>query len=380
MKPRTKPILLASLTVLLALSVLLLAACDGQQGDAEKTASRAPDAAASQMPDASASQAPDAAASEPSTRSITDFSGVTVEIPAELDSIAASYAAAEEIFVMLGAQEKNIGVSDDNLTNKWLTLFDPSLPEKARIFPGWALDQEALLKADPQLVVCHSPEIAQEVRDLGIAAIYAMGTDPDSLIETIGLIGSALGGDAQAKAEELADFYKQNMAQATERTAGLEEGQIKRVYYTTGTDPLNTEGKGSIVTSWIEMAGGRNVAADAGVEGMFVDVDLEDILVWDPEVIVSCAPKATELFLSDSRFADLTAVKNGAVYSSPEGAFVWCVRSADEAMMTLWAATVIQPELFGDIDYSTVVADFYERFYGYSLTDDEIQSILHPNS
>ncbi|MDR1014703.1 MAG: ABC transporter substrate-binding protein [Coriobacteriales bacterium] len=314
----------------------------------------------------------------PKTRTVVDLLGESIEVPTQVDTIAASYAAAEEIFLLLGVQDRNVGVSDDNIENEWLLKFDPGLSDNARIFPGWALDQEALLKASPDVVICHSPEIAAEVRSLAIPAVYAMGTDPDSLIATIELTGEILGGDAEARAKGLAAYYRDNMEQATSRTRALDQDQIKRVYYTTGTDPLNTEGKGSIVTSWIEMAGGRNVAADAGVEGMFIDVDLEDLLAWDPEVVISCDPAATEVFLTDQRFAEMSAVKNNAVRTSPAGAFVWCVRSADEALMTLWATTVIQPDLCSDIKYEDIVRDFYGQFYHYEPTDAEIQGILWP--
>ena len=312
------------------------------------------------------------------TRTVTDLSGTVVEIPAEVTSIAATYPAAEEIFLMVGADDINVSVSSSNLDNEWMQVLYPELAEKPQLFPSMEVDAEALLKASPDVVVCHSEALAEQVRALGIPAVYAMGTSPETLIDTIELVGEIVGGDAGEKAEKLVAYYKDNMAQATERTDKLTDGECTRVYYATGSGPLNTEGNGSIVTDWIEMAGGVNVSAENGVDGMFVDIDMEDLLAWDPEVIVTCTPEVAQEFMTDKRFANVTAVKNGAVYASPEGAFTWCVRSADEALMTLWAATVIQPDLFSDIDYAEVVKDFYEEFYGYTPSDEEVEGILNP--
>ena len=125
------------------------------------------------------------------------------------------------------------------------------------------------------------------------------------------------------------------------------------------------------------MGGGTNVSADNGVEGTFKDITTEQLLQWDPEVIVTCTEEVRDQFLSDPVYAELTAVKNNAVYASPSGAYTWCVRSADEATMTLWAATVIQPEMFSDIDYVEITKDFYRDFYDYVLTDEEAADILN---
>ena len=126
------------------------------------------------------------------------------------------------------------------------------------------------------------------------------------------------------------------------------------------------------------MAGGVNVATENGIEGTFKDITLEDLLAWDPEVIVARDAAHKTEYMSDSRFADLQAVKNNRVYVNPKGVFVWCVRSADEVLQPVWAATVIQPELFGDVDMNKYTYDFYSTYYHYDASDEDLQSILFP--
>ena len=44
--------------------------------------------------------------------------------------------------------------------------------------------------------------------------------------------------------------------------------------------------------------------------------------------------------------------------------------------MLLWLATVIQPDLFADIDVVEEIKYYYREFYSYNLTDGEAQKIL----
>ncbi|GAA2184271.1 ABC transporter substrate-binding protein [Brooklawnia cerclae] len=322
---------------------------------------------------------PSASPSVAATRSVTDVLGNVVEIPTTVTRIVTAYPAVDQIFLLLGAQDKVVALNKNNTTNDLLLTLAPEYADLPVVFDSSSnFDTEALLAVNPDVVIAGSQEVADAVQQVGIPAVVAMSTSPDTLKQTITLIGDILG--ATDRAEEFIAYYDDNMAQATQRTESLTDAERTRVYYATGTGPLNTEAKGSIVTDWIEMAGGTNVATDAGVEGMFVDISAEQLFSWDPEVIICTSAQSCAQFLDDDVYADLTAVKNKAVYPSPSGAYTWSVRSAEEATMTLWAATKIQPDLFTDVDYVQITKDFYEQFYGYALTDEQTEAILEPSA
>lgn len=322
---------------------------------------------------------PSAAPSVAATRSVTDVLGNVVKIPTTVTRVVSAYPAVDQIFLLLGVQDKVVALNKNNTTNNLLLTLAPGYAKLPVVFDASSnFDKEALLAAHPDVVIAGSQKVADAVQQVGIPAVVAVATSPETLKQTITLIGDILGATARAK--EFISYYDSNMAQATQRTASLTSAERTRVYYATGTGPLNTEAKGSIVTNWITMAGGTNVAADAGVTGMFVDISAEQLLSWDPEVIICTSAQSCAQFLSNSTYASLTAVKNKAVYPSPSGAYVWSVRSAEEATMTLWAATKIQPKLFGDIDYMQITKDFYKQFYGYTLTDAQAKAILEPSA
>ena len=42
--------------------------------------------------------------------------------------------------------------------------------------------------------------------------------------------------------------------------------------------------------------------------------------------------------------------------------------------MMLWLATIVQPELFSDIDIIEEIKYYYREFYEFELTDEQAQS------
>jgi len=41
-------------------------------------------------------------------------------------------------------------------------------------------------------------------------------------------------------------------------------------------------------------------------------------------------------------------------------------------------ADKLHPELFQDIDMDQMIKDYYEKFYGHTLTDDDLKEIYNP--
>ena len=125
------------------------------------------------------------------------------------------------------------------------------------------------------------------------------------------------------------------------------------------------------------LSGAQNLAADDTGE-WWRTVDAEQLLVWNPEMIVIPA-YATDLkpadIYSNPMFAALNAVKNKRVYKFPQ-----FNRSPDAPEIYLsddWLARVAHPELFPDLKaFPGAVKDVYKTIYGKDLTDQQIESIF----
>ena len=125
------------------------------------------------------------------------------------------------------------------------------------------------------------------------------------------------------------------------------------------------------------LSGARNLAADDTGE-WWRTVDAEQLLVWNPAIIVIPA-YATELkpadFYGNAVLANLDAVKNKRVYKFPQ-----FNRSPDAAEIYLsddWLARVANPARFSDAEeFRDTVKDGYKLIYQKDLTDEQIRFIL----
>ena len=73
-------------------------------------------------------------------------------------------------------------------------------------------------------------------------------------------------------------------------------------------------------------------------------------------------------------------MKNKAVYANPTGVYLWDRYSAEEALQILWAAKLLWPTQFANIDIIQQTKNFYSTiFFHYQLTDADVAAILAGN-
>jgi iron complex transport system substrate-binding protein len=125
------------------------------------------------------------------------------------------------------------------------------------------------------------------------------------------------------------------------------------------------------------LSAARDVAAD-GTEEWWRTIDAEQLLVWNPEIILIPA-YATDLkpadFYSNPTFANLDAVKNKRVYKFPQ-----FDRSPDAAEIFLnddWLARIANPDYFKNPkEFGETVRASYKLIYQKDLTDEQFRAIM----
>jgi iron complex transport system substrate-binding protein len=220
-------------------------------------------------------------------------------------------------------------------------------------------------------------DIQKKLDEFKIPYVLVYYSTNDEFKKGIELIGEVLGPKEKELALNFAKYYDSNIKKVADITDKLTVEKKKRVYYV-AANPLNTEGKSSIVTSWINISGGVNVAAENGIENLTANVSVEDVIKWDPEVIIIRDAANKKLIMEDEKWKNISAVKNGRVYINPKGVNVWSARSADGALQPLWASKTIHPELFENLDIESETRYFYEKYYNYKVNDEELKDILYP--
>ena len=316
------------------------------------------------------------------TRTVVDMTGRSVQIPANVTRVATDYPALDATMLLLGAADRIVATSPG--VGPLFQTLDPPFKNVAMPFDSTLANAnvEALLATRPQVVLL-SPSarvLLPTFQRVGIPAlVFASFQDPTQLKAGVTAVANVLGGSAIARAQQFATYYDANIAQVQAKTAGIPPVSQPKVYYTAG-NPLQTEGQGSIVDFWMNEGGGQNVAAVNGINTApaFVTVTLEDVLKWNPDIIVCRDPATKPQILADPRWSAVSAVRNNRVYVNPSGVYVWSVRSAESALEPLWAAKTFHPDLFPNLDVANEVKKFYAQFYSCQLSDQQVNAILNP--
>jgi iron complex transport system substrate-binding protein len=305
-------------------------------------------------------------------RTVVDMSGRTVTLPARVNRVAVG-GALNQMVLMLGSPDKIVATATVVHSNPMFVRIYPKIKAVPAPFVIADANVEELLKTRPEVVFGGNDKL----RELGFPVIKVSLKDPDEIKQAVRLVGKVLGTKEEKTAARFCRYYDANMKRVSDRTGAIPVNQRLKVYYA-GNKLLTTDGKDSITTSWIEMAGGVNVAARGGVEGVGRPVSPEDIIDWNPDVIVVTEPGARARILKSDQWQRINAVIKNRVYINPKGVYLWSVRSGEEALQTLWVAKVLYPQLFKDLDLILEVKKFYRDFYKYPLSETEARGILYP--
>lgn len=313
------------------------------------------------------------------TRSITDGAGRRVNVPARVQRIFPAGPPAA-IWLYTLAPDALIGWPRANRGPE-LEFLLPGIgnrPEVGRLTGrGNTTNLEQLLLAKPDLIVdagsTRQPfaELADRVQaQTGIPYALLDGR-LDATAPGYILLGELTG--RQERAALLARYAADTLRTVRERVARA--SAQPRVYYARGPEGLETGLGGSINVEMFEAMGIRHEAA--GLQGGLARVSMEQVLGWDPEVIVTIDQTFAQTVRSNPLWRSVSAVKTGRVHLSPKLPFGWIdfPPGANRLPGLWWLGSKVFPALFPE-DLSVITREFYKLFYQVDLNPGQVQRVL----
>lgn len=322
------------------------------------------------------------------TREITDMAGRKVTVPAaeDIESVFSTGPVAA-IFMYMVAPDKLLGWNYElNDVEKSIIL------EKYHDLPnfgmGDAINYEAVIAANPTIALnCGKINDAMVSdcdalsKSLGIPVI-AVDNELNNSAEAFRFMGELLG--VEDHAEELVE-YSEKIFTDIASLADIPEDEKVSVYFGNGEDSLETAPRGSQHAQILDAVNVTNVADLELGDGSRVQISAEQLLAWDPDVIVvNGEPKAdksgnsaAEDILSNPDYASLKAVQDNKVYGTPNAPFSWVDRPAgpNRLIGMRWLSAVVYPEYI-KCDVNKEIREFFNLFYHVALSDEQLENVL----
>ena len=322
------------------------------------------------------------------TREITDMAGRKVTVPAaeDIESVFSTGPVAA-IFMYMVAPDKLLGWNYElNDVEKSIIL------EKYHDLPnfgmGDAINYEAVIAANP--TIAHNCGKINDAmvsdcdalsKSLGIPVI-AVDNELNNSAEAFRFMGELLG--VEDHAEELAE-YSEKIFTDIASLADIPEDEKVSVYFGNGEDSLETAPRGSQHAQILDAVNVTNVADLELGDGSRVQISAEQLLAWNPDVIVvNGEPKAdksgnsaAEDILSNPDYASLKAVQDNKVYGTPNAPFSWVDRPAgpNRLIGMRWLSAVVYPEYI-KCDVNEEIREFFNLFYHVDLSDEQLENVL----
>lgn len=242
-------------------------------------------------------------------------------------------------------------------------LMKAAKPDIARTIPsaggGTDINMEALMKLKPELVVTWTarPENITYMEQKGLKVYSIYPESIEELYEVIRFHGTVFNRKKRAQ-EVLAEMEK-SFAMVRTRVAGIPVEKKRKVLWL-GSRPTSVACAIGVNNDVINLIGGVNPAAV--YQQRNVDVSMEQIIAWNPDVIFiwGNAKYSADDVMNNPQWRFVKAVRERRVFKAPE----WSTWSPRLAPAVLWMAARTYPERFRDVNIGETADHFYRKVFG----------------
>jgi iron complex transport system substrate-binding protein len=308
-------------------------------------------------------------------RVITDILGRQVELPVQVSRIAAIGGAAR-ILTYAGCADRLVGVTEMDQSNvaamPYSVVNAAHFQTIATVGTGGSNDTvyvEELVTLAPDVIFAMTDiDTVNDVQNqtgIPVVAVYPTELFDASLFDSLTLIGDIMG--TRERCDAVVAYIKGCQQDLIDRTKDIPEEQKPTVY----AGAVSFRGAHGFEGTYgayppFDAIGAVNVVDETGQTGALL-IDLEKVLVWDPDIIF-LNPANMNLVNEDyvvngSFYESLTAVQNGAVYSQISYNYNWTnieIAIAD----TYYAGKIIFPDAFADVDPVEKADEIFQALLG----------------
>ena len=306
------------------------------------------------------------------SRTFIDMAGRTETVPDTVTRVTAIHPIISHMLWRL-APEK-ISSIDIEFKDRLYFMSDAekkrllSLPVTASL-PN--MQRETILQISPDIVVSLKKDLKIDARQeaYGLPVVAASKDSLAEYADSWRLMGELVGKESEGN--QFGTYWDTLVKDITDISDKIPAERKLKVYYAQPSI-TTTVGPETIMASIIRYAGGVDFFQSHKInvvqsESESVVVSLENIVSWDPDVIITKTAAARDEILSSPAWGGVAAVKSGRVYSTLKYAMLDRIQAG---MGLYWCAETLYPDRF-NYDFSALMRDFYKKVYFAEAMSDE---------
>ncbi len=306
---------------------------------------------------------------------ITDVIGreVTLEKPAE--KLVGTHNPTMNAAVVLGGGGKYlVGFGNKEMSRGLYEQVIDSYDDLAQIGKGSNINFESVIAAGADLAILPErfQDLVPQFEEVNIPAVVILDSTEsfDTVKQTLTLLGQALG-EAE-RAEQITAFLDAQLENA--QTLLKDTTERPSVLFLGGSSPLSVAPAAMIQTSLIEAGGGINAVSGVEGTGSFIEVNIEQIVAWNPDVIwfPAYSDYTSEDLINDPAWSSINAIKNQKVFEFPSLLEPWDQPTAAVALGVDYALYSLHPDLYDMDSLMQDVNEFYALVYGKTFTKEQM--------
>ena len=297
----------------------------------------------------------------------SDMAGRQVKLDRPAKRLVTTYKPATLTVLSLGLGENLVGVDLGSRKDLFQLAVCPGLAKVKGVGDKTlGLNLETIVEAKPDLVILYAQKdgmaMADRLEQLGIPSMVILPEGFNSIKKAMSLVARAVGKPELAhKAGQAMDRTVKLVA---DNLGTLAPKDRKVVYYAGPLGFFSTATGNMLQDEMIRLGGGDN--ASGLLKGHFKTISPEQLVSWNPYLIVCCARIAPGLKpnLVRPEMLKLEAVREKRVFIVPCNLAPWDFPSPLSSLGSLWLAKKLYPEKMKSVDLMAEINRFHLDVYG----------------
>ncbi|MBQ4264284.1 MAG: ABC transporter substrate-binding protein [Clostridia bacterium] len=314
------------------------------------------------------------------TRAFVDDAGREVELDADIDRVIVTGQLGQTAVFAI-APQKLVGLVSawDDDAAPYIDTQAYDLPLLGQIYGGRGnANLEEMLAVQPQVVIdigepkdglAEDLDALQEQTGLPFVHISA---HIDRLDETYTRLGELLGMPEEGRV--LSEYCARVYARCADMA---QRAQKVRLLYIVGVEGLGVIARDSYHSAVIDMfCDNVAVIESPSARGTGNEVDMEQILDWNPDVILFSQSPYFETAKDDPLWQAVSAIESGRYYDVPVGPYNWMgfPPGVQRLLGMMWMGKLLCGEL-ADYDLYEETAQYFDLFYHSELTREQYDAL-----